>query len=427
MMFRLSTFQKEFLLRAEEPLVILQTGIGAGKTIALAFWCVDKLRQGKRGIVCAQTFGALHRVIFKEIIDILVKMNHRFTYRKSEKEIILHDSGGVIFGATNENPNAVLGLSNVSFAGFDEGAYCSFDLYNYVCDRMRGVDVERGQIRIISSPNASAPEPWFADLCRAHPECVIHATTFDNPFISEQVKKDYRERYGDESSPLFRQQLLGMIVEQDFKTAILKASDFRADKPLSSGDDPIYMGVDFAGTGNDSTCIVVRNSTAIVERVYLHGDGMEEVNVILELYRRYRPAGIAWDSTGGFSKSLDVVKGRFANLREVNFGEAATDPIYANVRAEMYFKLRDRVKGGFFIDREKFPELYQQLRVTQFMLTGKGKTALIPKEDIKRLLPDGRSPDFADALALSFIAEAEAESGVTAKSVADTLLRLRGY
>lgn len=424
MNFKVSAFQEEFLKRSEEPLVIIQSGIGAGKTRVLAYWCVDKLRQGKRGIVCAQTFGALHRVIFNEILGILNAMGHKYTYNKTEKEIVLLETGGTIFGATNENPSAILGLTNIHYAAFDEGAYCSLDLYNYVCDRLRGEDVEQGQIRIISSPNSSAPEPWFANLCKANPSCVIRATTFDNPFISEQVKADYRKRYGDESSPLFRQQLLGMIEEQEFKTAILKAQDFRADEPPFYGSH--YFGMDFAGTGNDATCIVVRDEAKIVERVYIKsGNGTEEVNVFLELYKKYKPAGVAWDATGGFSKSMDIIKERIRNLREVNFGEAAKDPLYLNVRAEMYFVLREKIKEGFFVDSVKFPEVYEQLKVTQYMLTNKGKTALIPKDDIRRLL-GGSSPDFADSLALSFLAEAEADGNVNAEAIAATLMRLRG-
>lgn len=425
MKFKASSFQADFLRRKDDPLVILQTGIGAGKTKALAMWCADRLMLGKRGIVCAQTFGALHRVIFQEIQNVLIAMDVRFEYKKSEKEIFVPDTGGIIYGATNENPNAVLGLTNIHFAGFDEGAYCSLDLYNYVCDRLRGADIERGQIRIISSPNSSAPEPWFANLCKANPDCVIRATTFDNPFISEQTKEDYRKRYGDESSPLYRQQLLGMIEEQDFKTAILKASDFSTYEPTDDGD--IYFGIDFAGTGNDATCIVIRNKVKIKDRVYItSGNGIDECNQINELYNIWKPKGIAWDATGGFSKNMDLIKSRFRNVREVNFGEAATDPIFANVRAEMYFRLRDKVKEGFFIDRNKYPELYEQLHVTQFMITNKGKTALIPKDDIRRYLPNNGSPDFADALALSFMAEEIADNNETAINVAKTLSFLMG-
>jgi hypothetical protein len=71
--------------------------------------------------------------------------------------------------------------------------------------------------------------------------------------------------------------------------------------------------------------------------------------------------------------------------------------IYANKRAELFYRLKGMLEdeGSMFDDDELVGELSAQ----KFIITTGGKLQLIPKKDIKESL--GRSPDKADAMALS--------------------------
>ena len=82
----------------------------------------------------------------------------------------------------------------------------------------------------------------------------------------------------------------------------------------------------------------------------------------------------------------------------VPFGGKAKNPAYANQRAEMYINLKKGIEeyGLKGIN----DELYRELQATKYILNNNGKIQLIPKDEIK--LNIGRSPDIADALALTY-------------------------
>ena len=84
---------------------------------------------------------------------------------------------------------------------------------------------------------------------------------------------------------------------------------------------------------------------------------------------------------------------------EINFGQQANDPNrFANIRAEIYFKMLEWLKAGGCIPNE--PRLKSELTVTEYKFTSAGKIILQPKEEIKELT--GHSPDGADSAVLTF-------------------------
>lgn len=59
---KLSRFQKKFLEMSDEPIVILTTGVGAGKSKVAALWVVMEATKKKtRIIAAAQNYRALRR------------------------------------------------------------------------------------------------------------------------------------------------------------------------------------------------------------------------------------------------------------------------------------------------------------------------------------------------------------------------------
>ena len=81
----------------------------------------------------------------------------------------------------------------------------------------------------------------------------------------------------------------------------------------------------------------------------------------------------------------------------VQFGGRAADYRYFNKRSEMYFELAKWVKAGGSLPDDR--ELKEELCATTFIYQG-DKFRIVDKGIIKDQL--GRSPDKADALALTF-------------------------
>ena len=101
----------------------------------------------------------------------------------------------------------------------------------------------------------------------------------------------------------------------------------------------------------------------------------------------------------------------------VQFGSKANDYRYYNKRSEMYFELAKWVKAGGSLPEDR--ELKEELCATTFVYQG-DKFRIVEKELIKQEI--GRSPDKADALALTFampIAKKSLAEESRAKKAAD--------
>ena len=107
------------------------------------------------------------------------------------------------------------------------------------------------------------------------------------------------------------------------------------------------------------------------------------------------------DNTGGFGAGwVDQLRLLNRQAIGVGFSESAQEKTrYANRRAEMYFAMAEWVKRGGALPDE--PDLVAELSETTYTFQG-DKLILEPKKVIK--LKIGRSPDLADALALTFAA-----------------------
>lgn len=412
MQCKISPFQMDFLKRKDDFLVIASCGVGSGKSKIGSYYAVQELTQGRRILVGAQSYNALTKVMFAEIEKALNLFHIPYHYNKSDMTI--KSGNGVIYGFTGENPSGILGLSEISTVIIDEASYCPKEAYDFALDRCRGSS-HQTHIRLLSSPdNIHTNHKWFIDLLRSKPECVLYGSSLENPFTSEEYKKDLLERYPI-GTPLYEQQILGHIINSDLLNAILKECELPLSPTLERGG--IYIGIDCAGDGRDATDFVVRNNREIVEiKKDYSGNPSTEIAILKELYKTYKPKGIAVDNTGGFAKHFRMIENEIP-MEFVNFGSASTDKDYNNKRTQMYFNFAKRVREGFYIaDRD----ILDEIRNTTYTITEKGVVGLIPKEMIKKSI--GRSPDSTDALVLSF--EAERQPTFNMKGVVDNLVSL---
>jgi len=104
------------------------------------------------------------------------------------------------------------------------------------------------------------------------------------------------------------------------------------------------------------------------------------------------------DATGGFAAGAsDVLRANGHAPIDVQFAAPAFDPRFKNRRAEIWWAMAEWVKrGGALPD---LPELVAELTQPTYMFLN-GKLQLEEKDQNKKRL--GRSPDRADALALTF-------------------------
>ena len=402
---KLSHFQKEFIDRSDDPLLVLATGVSAGKSKVAGLWCVlETIKKPCRIIAAAQNFKALSEVLFREIKYWLDYFEIKYKYNFGQKFVL--QNGSEIFGASAENPEGILGFTDISAAIIDEAAYCPEELYHYIGDRMRGEGIV-AKYRLISSPSNQQKAKWFTDLCVNNPSCVIHASALDNPFTTPEFKESLKKRYGV-GSALYRQQVLGEFIETDSSDALITI-----DKFVSSAlqDDSEYViGCDAARFGVDRTVVILRNSYQIIDKIVLHkSDTFEIVGAINSLIAGRRVKAIYIDGTGGYGGGIaDTLRLHHSNVYEINFGGKSPDDMCANNRAYMYQQLRDAILDGFYVDD---PEIREEICAQRIKLSNNGLFQLVPKDEIKEYLK--RSCDLSDALALTFMCKKEEQSHKT--------------
>ncbi len=404
---KLSKWQEEFIGvksfrdHFNDDLRIACTGISAGKSRALAWWIIMQMVRcnGIRCIGIAQTHKALKRVLIRELQSVCAINGLSYEYNKSEQEFSL-ENGSVLFGYSGENPEAMLGLSEIDLLAVDEAAYIPEEAYQYASDRMRGGRYEP-MSRMISSPQSMTAENWFSSLCKNHPECVIHATAFDNPFTSDRFKQGLKDRYV-EGSNIYRQQVLGEIFDFDIASQIVMRSDFIKAKLVNPHRKGYWMGADFAGLGADENTVAVIDETGMVD--WAHAPELntsQKVEQIAGLWRNFNPLSAFGDGTGGYGQgAMDLAETRDMKMKSVNFAQKAfNENDYPNARTEMYLELAKEIKNGFWV----CDEVKDEILAMQVEINKKGQQQLLPKELAKKIL--GHSPDLADAVALAVYAK----------------------
>lgn len=160
------------------------------------------------------------------------------------------------------------------------------------------------------------------------------------------------------------------------------------------------LGVDVAREGDDSSVIFPRQGlVAFIPQQLRNADSLIGAANVSRKWGDWGADACFIDNTGGFGAGwIDQLRVLNRTPVGVHFAGKAMEPgKYANKRAEMWFLMCDWVKGGAQLPL--IPELVEELTAPTYSFVG--DTLLIePKDSIKQRI--GRSPDYADSLALTF-------------------------
>lgn len=165
------------------------------------------------------------------------------------------------------------------------------------------------------------------------------------------------------------------------------------------------LGVDVARYGDDRTVIFPRQGKRAFKPVEMrHERGSSVSN---DIAARVAEATMRWgseicfvDDTVGWAHgvldNLQLMPGMSPAI-PVNFAGKALDPRYKNKRAEIWMKMAEWVRAGGCLP--DIPEMIPELTEVTYTFVG-GQFMIEDKDQIKEKI--GKSPDLADALALTF-------------------------
>jgi len=182
-------------------------------------------------------------------------------------------------------------------------------------------------------------------------------------------------------------------------------------------DELPEIGVDCARSGDDRTVIVVRQGPCALRADVLRHMNQEYVTRHVREVIHWAASGdgrgfdkhsilTRFDITGGLGTGpVDALESEGYNIEGVNSSQSSDDPDqYPNMRSQLWFTMRDRVRrGDLDISRllwEIRNKLMIELAIPKWEPDNKGRKIVESKKEIKKRLKE--SPDLADALNLAY-------------------------
>lgn len=272
--------------------------------------------------------------------------------------------------------------------------------------------------RVLAIGNPDDPASHFEKVCRPgsgwdhHKISVYDTPNFTDEEIPEELEHvlvstewvEEREQKWGVESPLFIAKVLGEFPEVTDDTLITPKMVREAVLRELPGIGKGRYAADIARYGQDESTLY-RNRDGVFRKVWIkHKQStMKTANEIaheLDYHKGF--ISVIVDVVGVGSGVVDRLLERGYRCVPFNGGEAPRNKRrFFNLRAEMYWRLREAFEAGE-IDLDALDEdLQAQLQGIRFSVNGKGQIVVEKKEDMKkRGLP---SPDRADTLMMSLV------------------------
>jgi hypothetical protein len=176
---------------------------------------------------------------------------------------------------------------------------------------------------------------------------------------------------------------------------------------------PLVLGVDVARQGNDKSVIMPRRGKIVLDRIRsFHNLSLKQLAwKVAEEIKRYRDEGLEVSAVfieGGGSIGWGVIEELwelgYEQVREVNPGASSLEPErFPNMRNQMWGYMKEWLEEGGQLPLNG--DLRSDLIIPKRKPDPSMKLRLESKDEMRRR--SGRSPDFGDALALTFAAPVE--------------------
>jgi len=222
------------------------------------------------------------------------------------------------------------------------------------------------------------------------------------PRVSVEHAREMIRTYGREN-PWVMATILGLFPPTGFNALLgpddIDASVARHYHERDIANAPVVLGCDVARQGDDQSAVARRQGRVVFPiRTMRIPDTMVLAGQFKKERTEHKADGVFVDETGGYGAGVvDAMRSLGETVVGVQFGGRPNDYRYFNKRSEMYFELANWVKAGGKLPDDR--ELREELCATTFVYQG-DKFRIVEKEMIKDAI--GRSPDKADALALTF-------------------------
>lgn len=401
-------------------------GRGAGRTHSIARYILIRSMKENIRIWCARE---TQKSIAQSVHHVFVELIHKYglaDYFDITKDDIRCTATGAYFmfkgfrgDGGQYSEEGLKAYEDFDILWIEEAAACTMDSLLVVSKTIR----KEGSEILVSFNRVLEEDPIWLFACydcgdiyknkifEDEDRIIIYATVDDNPFASDTFLK---ERETDRKR-LSLEEYKKVWEGYPDASAGFKAF-FTRDMIYGEKQEPpeeyynqyeVVCGFDPSGGGKDSACAVARQGPKILAIRVFKGirDQLELANLFLAFKHEFG-ASRAYCDIGYGQGVLAIATQMGENVIPVAFGSRSNDAEhFGNKRAEIYGKVKDWLVSGGFLGTSKDPdvvELKRELQAIQYNLrkSDEGPIYLCSKDEIRKTL--GRSPDIADALALTF-------------------------
>jgi len=278
-----------------------------------------------------------------------------------------------------------------------------------------------GESKILMIGNPLRPQGPFYDAFNSKSWAAMTISSYDVPNVIQGrpiipglcTRERIEERAGEwgRDSAAFKSRVLGEFPDsaEDMLVPLswIEAA-FAREYPAAIDGPSLCMGADIAREGGDRIVFLVRDAYAVRHmEIHQHKSLMDTAGRIIAVAKEHGVSAerVLIDDVGMGGGVTDRLRELDVAVTPVNFGHAAKDKIrFANTRAEAYWRVREWLdptqSGTPGAIPSEHKALGYEVTIPQTGYTSAGQIKIEPKDAIKKRL--GRSPDLADALALTF-------------------------
>jgi hypothetical protein len=359
------------------------------KDLGMFFYLAPYLKQAK-AIAWARLKARLEPLRASGVIDI----------NESDLTVSFKHNGAVlrVFGA--DNPDAGRGV-RLDGAVIDEVAQIKPEVWDDIIQP--ALSDRKGWAMFIGTPAGINlfSELYFkaANLPDWHSaRYTVYDTDAIDPEEVQRLKRDMSE------TSFAREYLCDFAAAGDDQLISLAVAEEAAQRVYLEKDvahAPRIIGVDPARFGDDRSVIFKRQGLqAFTPVVYEKLGNMELAARVAAQMEAWNPDAVFIDQGAG-AGVIDRLRQLEYDVIEVPFGARAMQAnLFLNRRAEMWWGMKEWLEQGGAIPND--PSLKQELATPTYWFDSAGRKVLEPKDEIKKRLQGGGSPDLADALALTF-------------------------
>lgn len=396
--------------------ISVRSGHGVGKTTTAAWaviWWIST-RYPQKTVMTAPTTAQLYDALYAEVCTWIRRLppvvQELFTVKSENIELKADPAGSFVSARTSkaEQPEALQGIhSEHVLLIADEASGIPEPIFEAAAGSMSG---EHAVTLLLGNPVRSSGTFYETHNRLSSEWTTFHLSCVDSPRVSREFIREMAVRYGEDSNA-YRIRVLGEFPRADDDTLIsMELVDLAVNRDVEPiKDAPVVWGLDVARFGSDKS-VLLRRRANTVERIqrWSNMDLMQLTGLVVHEWESTphpdRPVEILVDSIGIGAGVVDRLRELQLPAIGVNVSEAPSLKGEShNLRTELWTKIK-----AWLAARDcrlpKDEDLVAELATPRYKFTSNGKLLLESKDEMRKR--GFRSPDSADALALTFAGSA---------------------